>query len=177
MQEEASMSSSFYRSIVLLLLCAAMTVSLHSQEPPSAKQSGPAKAAGTQKKSSPAAEGKKSTDSKKMDLSSLPADAVIVICEHPEEALDLVPKAVILRPDKYQELLDQIEKLKKQIDNPRSENAGPPRRCLLRGKVGSDAVRLEAEFSGTAEHADALVSLACAQAGLSSAQTDGRTAL
>jgi hypothetical protein len=177
MQEEASMSSSFARLIVLLLFCAAIVVPLRSQETPSAKQSASAKMSGSQKKSTPAADAKKPNESKKIDLSSLPADAVIVICEHPEDALDLVPKAVILRPDKYLELLDQIEKLRKQIDNPKSENATPPTRCFVRGKVGSDAVRLEAEFSGTAEHADTLVSLACSQAGLTSAQTDGRTAL
>ncbi|HEY7329436.1 MAG TPA: hypothetical protein VH592_17490 [Gemmataceae bacterium] len=168
------MSSSFGKVIILLLLCAAMAVSLRSQETAPAKQSASSKMSGSQKKTPPAVDGKKPSDSKKVDHSSLPADAVIVICEHPEDALDLVPKAVILRPEKYQELLDQIDKLKKQIDNPKSENTTPPTRCILRGKVGADAVRLEAEFTGTAEHADTLVSLACSQAGLSSAQTNGR---
>jgi hypothetical protein len=177
MQEEAFMSSSLGRYLVLLLLCAAIVVPLRSQETPAAKQSASSKMNGSQKKSAPAGEGKKANESKKVDLSSLPPDAVIVICEHPEETLDLVPKAVILRADKYQDLLDQIEKLKKQLENPKSENTTPPTRCVLRGKVGADAVRLEAEFTGTAEHADTLVSLACSQAGLSSAQTDGRTAL
>jgi hypothetical protein len=131
---------------------------------------------GNQKKTTPAAEGKKTVELKKLDLSSLPAEAVIVICEHGEEALDLLPKAVILRPDKYQALLDQIAKLKKEIDNPRSENAVPPTRCVLRGKVESGAVRFEAEFLGNAERADTVVALACSQAGVSSAETDGRTA-
>src|SRR5262249_1707790 len=45
-----------------------------------------------------------------------------------------------------------------------------------RGKVESGAVRLEAEFAGTADHADTLVALACNQAGVSAAETDGRTA-
>src|SRR5579875_855802 len=116
------------------------------------------------------------TENRKPKMGKLPADAVIVLCERAEEGLDLIPKAVILRPDKYQELLDQIEKLKKQIENQKNENAVPPTRCLLKGKVGPNLVRLEAEFAGTAEHADTLVSLACPQAGTSSAQTDGRIA-
>jgi hypothetical protein len=173
------MLSSPSRYFILLLLCAAITLPLRlrSQEPLPAKQSASAKTNGSQKKAMPAADGKKTLDSKKTALPSLPADAVIVICEQANEALDLLPKAVILRPEKYQELLDQIEKLKKQIENPKSENAVPPTRCVLRGKVEAGAVRFQAEFSGTAEHADTLVALACSQAGVSSAETDGRMAL
>src|SRR5579884_4034235 len=170
------MFSSPSRCSILLILCAALVLPLHSQEPLSSKQSASPKMSGSQKTSAPTAEGKKTIERKKTDLSSLPADAVIVICEQANEALDLLPKAVILRPDKYQELLDQIEKLKKQIENPKNENAVPPTRCVLHGKVEAGAVRLQAEFSGTAERADTLVSLACPQAGLSSAETDGRMA-
>ncbi len=171
------MFSSPSRCMILLILCAAIVLPLHSQEPLPTKQSASAKMSGSQKKSAPAAEGRKTGELKKTDLSSLPADAVIVICEQINEALDLLPKAVILRPDKYQELLDQIEKLKKQIENPKYENVVPPTRCLLQGKVEAGVLRLQAEFSGTAEHADTLVSLGCPQAGVSSAQTDGRMAL
>jgi hypothetical protein len=171
------MFSSPSRYFILLLLCAAIALPLRSQEPLPAKQSASTKMNGSQKKAVPVADGKKTVDLKKANLSSLPADAVIVICEQANEALDLLPKAVILRPEKYQELLDQIEKLKKQIENPKNENAVPPTRCVLRGKVEGGAVRLQAEFSGTAEHADTLISLACSQAGVSSAETDGRMAL
>src|SRR5581483_1220618 len=147
------MSSSPSRYIILLLLCAAIVFPLRSQEPLPAKQSSSPRMNGSQKKSASAAEGKKTTEQKKADLSSLPADAVIVICEQANEALELLPKAVILKPEKYQELLDQIEKLKKQIENPKSENAVPPTHCVLRGKVEAGIVRLQAEFSGTAENA------------------------
>ncbi len=116
------------------------------------------------------------TENRKAKMEKLPADAVIVIGEQANEALELRPKAVILRPDKYQELLEQIAKLKKQIENIKNENAMPPTRCLLRGKVEAGIVHLEAEFAGTAEHADTLVSLACSQAGVSSAETDGHMA-
>ncbi len=171
------MISSPSRCIILLLLCAGIVLPLHSQEPIPTKQSAAPKTSGSQKKSAAPAEGKKAIELKKTELSSLPADAVIVVCEQVNEVLELLPKAVILRPDKYQELLDQIEKLKKQIENPKNENATPPTRCVLHGKVEAGVVRLQAEFSGTAEHADTLVALACPQAGVSSAETDGRMAL
>lgn len=177
MQGEAFMISSPARYLVLLLLCAAIVLPLRSQETPPAKQSTPTKTNGSQKKTMPAGEGKKAVELKKMDLSTLPAEAVIVICEQVNEALDLLPKAVILKPEKYQALLDEIERLTKQIEKQKIDNSTPPTRCHLRGKVDSGVVRLEAEFSGTAEHADTLVSLACPQAAASSAETDGRMAL
>ncbi len=168
------MSSSPGRYIVLLLLCAVIAVPLRSQEKPPASK----KTSSTEKKTVPGAapttEGKKIVERKKMDLSSLPADAVIVICEHADEALNLVPKAVILKPEKYQKMREEIEQLKKQLQ---SEKPTTPTRCVLRGKVESGAVRMEAEFAGTTERADTLVSLACPQAGASSAETDGRMAL
>lgn len=170
------MSSSPARYFVLLLLCAAIALPLRSQEAPPAKQSATAKTNTSQKKTVPATEAKKAVELKKMDLSALPADAAIVLCEQVNEALDLIPKAVILRPEKYQALLDEIDRLSKQIEKQKIDNSTPPTRCLLRGKVEAGAVRLEAEFSGTAEHTDTLVSLACSQAGASSAETDGRMA-
>jgi hypothetical protein len=169
------MSSSPRRYFVSLLLAAVMALPLRSEEPTSAKQSVSVKTNGTAAVKD-RVEAASQSASLRSRLRSLPADAVIVICEQVNEALDLLPKAVILKPEKYQELLDQIEKLKKQIENPKSELAVPPTRCVLRGKVGSDAVHLEAEFTGTAEHADTLVALACPQAGASSAETDGHMA-
>jgi hypothetical protein len=171
------MSRSPTRHIILLILCAATVLPLRSQEAPVAKPSVPTKASDAEKKLAPAGEGKKAGESKKMDLSSLPADAAIVVCERANEALDLVAKAVILSPEKYQALLDKIDRLTKEIETLKTDNSIPPTRCFLRGKVESGAVRLEAEFSGTAEHADTLVGLACPQAGASSAETDGRLAL
>ncbi len=171
------MLSSPGRYFALLLLCAALGLSLRAQDMPPAKKSSATKTNASQKMPASATESKKAVELKKMDLASLPSDAVIVICERAEEALELVPKAVILRPDKYQALLDQIARLKKELEKPRNENTVPPTRCVLRGKVESGAVHLEAEFTGTAERADTLVALGCSQAGASSAETDGRTAL
>jgi hypothetical protein len=111
---------------------------------------------------------------KKLDLASLPANAVIVLCEHAKDALDLVPKAVLLTPDKYQAMRDEIETLKKRLQ---PEKPATPTRCLLRGKVETGAVRLEAEFAGTVEDANTIVSLACPQARASAAETAGRMAL
>jgi hypothetical protein len=172
------MLSSPGRYVILLLLGTAIVLPLRSEETPPVKQPGSKQSSGADKKAAPvpasSAESKKAVDLKKLDLSSLPADAVIVICEHAKDALDLVPRAVILTPDKYQQMIEEIDKARKK-EQP--EKAATPTRCLLRGRVESGAVRLQAEFSGTAEHANTLVTLACPQAKASDAETDGRMAL
>jgi hypothetical protein len=168
------MLSSPGRYFVLLLLCATVALPLRSEETPPAKQAGSKKTNGVEKNGPaaiPSGENKKPVDLKKMDL---PADAVIVICEHANEALDLVPKAVILTPEKYQAMRDKIESLKKQLQ---IEKPAAPSQCLLKGRVEAGAVRLQAEFAGTADHANTIVTLACPQAGASAAETDGHLAL
>jgi hypothetical protein len=164
------MLSSPSRYLVLFLLGAMIALSLHAQEKPS-KSSPPVKSGEKDKKAAPAVEAKKPADLKKLDLATLPADAVLVLCERANEALELFPKLVILRPEKYQEMRDEIERLKEQLQS--EKQTATPTRCLLRGKVEANAVRLEAEFSGTTDRPNAWVTLACPQAGASVAETDG----
>ncbi|MGH7174271.1 MAG: hypothetical protein ACRELG_28720, partial [Gemmataceae bacterium] len=166
------MLSSPGRYFVLLLLCATIALPLRSEEAPPAKPASGGRPPSVEENrglTPPARQTR--VDLKKMNL---PADAVIVICEHANEALDLVPKAVLLTPDKYQAMRDEIERLKKLLQ---TEKPSAPTRCLLKGKVEAGAVRLEAEFAGTAEHANTVVALACPQAGASAAETDGHMAL
>src|SRR6516165_8574056 len=165
----ASMFSSPGRYIALMLLCAAIALPLRSEETPASKQPVAPKASGADKKTDkksmpgpmPSADSKKPIDLKNLDLSSLPADAVLIICERAAEALQMVPNAVILTPSKYQEMRDEIERLRKllQIDKPVA-----PSRCELKGRVEESAVILEAEFQGSTERPNTLVTLACPQA-------------
>ncbi|HTU21960.1 MAG TPA: hypothetical protein VMG10_28235 [Gemmataceae bacterium] len=170
------MFSSSARYFVLLGLCATVALPLHSEEAPPAKQAGSKKPNGVEKKNTPAAtpsrESKKLDDLKKMDL---PTDAVIVICEHANEALDLVPRAVILTPEKYQAMRDEIASHNKKLLH--TEKPAAPTECVLKGKVEAGAIRLKAEFAGTTDHDNTLVALACSQAGASAAETNGHTAL
>lgn len=153
-----------------------------SQETPASKQPVAPKASGADKKSDkksvpgpmPSADSKKPIDLKNLDFSSLPADAVLILCERAAEALQMVPNAVILSPSKYQEMRDEIERLRKllQIDKPVA-----PSRCELKGRVEESAVILEAEFQGSTERPNTWVAVACGQAGAASAQLDGQVPL
>src|SRR5204862_77863 len=57
-----------------------------------------------------------------LDALKLPAGAVLVVVEEARDALGLLPRWVVIKPDKYQDLLNQIEQLKAQLkpDKPAS---------------------------------------------------------
>lgn len=170
------------RYIVLMLLIAGIALPLRSAETPPSKSSTPGKS-NSEKKSEkkldkkilpgpmPPADSKKPIDLKDLDLSTLPAEAILILCERGADALQMVPNAVILTPNKYQEMRDEIERLRKllQIDKPVA-----PSRCNLKGRVEESAVLLEAEFQGSTERPNTLVALACPQAAGASAQIDGQ---
>ncbi len=99
---------------------------------PAATQDG--KADGTKEERKPALS---------MDLLKAPGGAVLVLYEEAKEALRLLPKAVVLTPEKYQELLDQLELLRRQL---KPERPQPPSVCRLSGRVDRDGARVRAQY-------------------------------
>jgi hypothetical protein len=159
-------------------LCAGIVLPLRSEEPPSAAQPAAPQPKSSEKKAdkkststppAPAADSKKPSDLKKWDLSALPTDAVIVVYERIADALRMAPDAVILTPAKYQEMREEIERLRKllQTDKPVT-----PTSCRLTGKVEENTVVLEAEFSGSTDRPNTTVALACPQAGAAPARNE-----
>src|SRR5262249_53780845 len=65
-----------------------------------------------------------------LDSMKLPASAIVVLCEQAQQALELIPRAVVLAPEEYQKLLDQIEQLKKRL---RTEKPEAPSICRISG--------------------------------------------
>jgi hypothetical protein len=111
---------------------------------------------------------------KKPEPYKLPADAVIVVADQAADALRMMPKFILLAPEKYQALLDEIDRLK-ALAKPRP---APPARCRLKGKVEGGVAALQAQFDFHADRPDAVVALACGQAKAVAAQlSDGRTPL
>jgi hypothetical protein len=111
---------------------------------------------------------------KKPDPLKLPADAVIVVSDQAADALRLMPKFVLLSPEKYQALLDEIDRLK-ALAKPKP---APPAKCRLKGKVEGGVAALQAQFDFHADRPDAVVALACGQAKATAAQlSDNRTPL
>src|SRR5262249_51449420 len=111
-----------------------------------------------------------------LDGMKLPTGAILVICKEAKNALDLIPSGFVLTPEKYQELLDQIESLKKQAKPARGE--GPRGSCkLLNGQVEGDVVRLQAQFDFRTDKPRMLVTFGCQRAWLRSASLDGQLPL
>jgi hypothetical protein len=152
--------------LVLLLVCAAGARAAYAEEPPGGKQP-PAKSTAADKKTVSAPPTAPSPF-------KIPTDAVIFVCEHAAEALRLVPDAVILTPKKYQEMLDEIARLRALLQ---AEKALTPSTCHLKGKVEGDLVQLQVQFDLVTERASSVIALACRPAVAISAQLDGRTPL
>jgi hypothetical protein len=88
----------------------------------------------------------------------LPPGAVIVICNQLKTALDMVPGAVVLAPQRYQELMEQLEALKRQL-GPRKPVT--PTSCILKGQYTRDLVSFTAEFAFRTDRPNAVVALGC----------------
>ena len=170
------MSSSPGRILFLLLLSAMIALPLRSEEAPSSKQTAADQANRSADKKGlsgpmPPADAKKEPDRAKLDFASLPADAIVIVCERASEALQLVPAAVVLTPEKYQKMLDELERLRKRLQNDKPD---APSQCQLKGRIEGNAALLEAHFDGATERPNTLVALGCPQAGAAAADLDGR---
>jgi hypothetical protein len=108
------------------------------------------------------------------DLASLPGDAIIIVCDSTTEALRRIPSAVVMSPKKYKALLDEIARLKAQLQ---TDKPATPSECHLKGKVDNNAVLLQATFVVVTDRDNAAVTLGCPQAWATSAQIEGRTPL
>ncbi len=172
------MVSSPGRYLAVPLFCAIVALARAPEETPSVRSSAPTKSSSTDgKKLTPGPmpfADSKDGEGKKIDLASLPAEAIVVVCESTAEALRRVPDAIVLTPKKYLELLDEIARLKRLLQ---AEKPTAPSSCHLKGKVEDNAVVLQARFDVVTDRPSALVALACPQAWVTSASIDGQTPL
>lgn len=96
----------------------------------------------------------------RVDLQKLPPGTIFIIGDDAKDAL-LQPGVVVLTPEKFKELLEQIDQLKKQTNPDKPET---PSRCRLVGKVDGDLVHLQAQFDFETRKKKALVALGCQKA-------------
>jgi hypothetical protein len=108
----------------------------------------------------------------KVDPLKLPTDAILVLCEGAGEVAKLVPRAVLLPPEKYQELLDRIARLEAQL---RPEKPAAPSICLVKGRVEGRVVVLQVLFEFATDRPNAVVGLACLPARPTGVSLDGQT--
>lgn len=103
----------------------------------------------------------------------LPPGAVVAVYENFLDAVKMLPpRAFVLAPDKYKALMDEIDRLKKQLGRP---SVRAPSRVLLKGKIDGNLATLTAQFEFETEAANEAVRLACGPALATGVSLDGRT--
>jgi hypothetical protein len=107
-----------------------------------------------------AAEPTAKTPAKPLDLSKLPPGTIFIIGEEGKDALQQ-PGVVVLSPEKFKEMLEQIEQLKKQVGPDKPDT---PSTCKLTGVVDGDLVRLKAVFEFQTRKRKSSVTLGCQKA-------------
>jgi len=114
--------------------------------------------------------------SKLVDALRLPPDAILIPADQAADVLKMIPKYVILSPEKWQKYLDDIARLQAQLDS--RKNAMAPSSLRLKGKLADDLLTIQAQFRFGTEAPGTVVNLACspAFAGVG-AQLDGRAPL
>jgi len=113
-------------------------------------------------------------DKKSPAFWQVPAGAIMVLCEQAADSLRLLPKMVVLPPEKYQELLDELIKLKEQQVELKPL---PPSSVHILGKVESSLAKLKIRFSFQTEKPGTNILLGCALGQASSATMDGKIPL
>ncbi len=112
--------------------------------------------------------------SKGLEGFKIPTDALIVICEQAADAVRLLPRMVVLTPEKVKEWQDEIDRLQKRL---RLERPQPPSLCHLEGKLEGQLVQLDVRYEVVTERPGTVVALGCKQAQLSRLSLEGKTPL
>jgi hypothetical protein len=105
------------------------------------------------------------------DLKNLPPGTVVVVCPDLKEGFRLVPGAVLLTPEEYQKLLDQLTRLRGGA-NP--DRPAAPSVCRLSGQVKDNVAQLKAQFEFPTTRPNTAVALSCTQGKARSLVLDGR---
>lgn len=95
-----------------------------------------------------------------IDFSKLPPGTIFIIGDDAKDVLQQ-PGVIVLSPEKFKELLDQIDQLKKQANPDKPET---PSRCRLTGRVDGDLAHLQVQFDFETRKKKALVALGCQKA-------------
>jgi hypothetical protein len=105
-----------------------------------------------------------------VDKLKIPPGGVLVLVEEAKGALQFLPKMVLLTPEKFQELMDRISTLERQLKAEKKL----PNFCKLTGRLDGDVVRLQAEYRFTTERPGTAIFLGGQGAVISDAKLDGQ---
>src|SRR5439155_444475 len=105
-------------------------------------------------------------------LPALPPDAILVIGKSTAEALEMIPGAFVLAPDKFRALQEELARLRQLADRSAAQT---PTQLLLKGKVDGNLVLLTAQYEFKTDKAGAVVLLGGSPAQATGVSLDGKT--
>jgi hypothetical protein len=168
--------SSGYKLVLLGALLAMPLASSASAQPPRSEggRSETSSQEGAERQSgmaAPVAPKDKKPSHVALDALKLPARAVFVLYDEAKDALQLLPRLVVMTPAEYQGLQDQIEQLRKQL---RSDKPEIPSVCKIKGRIAGDLAHLEVHFEFRTEAQRTTIRLGCQKGWPTSAKLDGK---
>jgi hypothetical protein len=116
----------------------------------------------------------KATEDKKPTPVPLPPNSVLAVFDRAADALKAMPNAILLSPEKYKELVEELARLRAQLEKKKTPPALPSK-LLLKGKVEGGLVVLQAQYEFVTARAQTVVSLGCGQGHATGASLAGRT--
>jgi hypothetical protein len=109
---------------------------------------------------------KKAGPPSSLEALKLPPGGIFVLCD---DGVSLRPKSIQMTPERYQELMDQLEQARRLN---KTEKPDLPSVCKLTGQVDGDLVRLKAVFKFRTDRPRTLIALGCARAWPTAATLD-----
>jgi hypothetical protein len=106
-----------------------------------------------------------------LDALKLPARAVLVLYEEAKDALQLLPRLVVMTPKEYQDLQDQIDQLRRQL---RADKPESPSLCKITGRIAGELAHLDVHFEFQTEARRTTIRLGCQKGWPISAKVDGK---
>ncbi|MFQ3649023.1 MAG: hypothetical protein SNJ75_01725 [Gemmataceae bacterium] len=102
----------------------------------------------------------------------VPPNTIVAVYDSLAEALKKVPRAILLTPEQYQQMLDEIERLKKLTETPRLR---VPSKCQISGKIEGNLALLTVKFELDTEQPATQVRLGFGQGSATGVRLGGRT--
>ncbi len=167
-QPFARTGSWLFRWLLLVLLAAFLTGSAHEQAGGAFQGGSPS----TPDKKAPAAPPQPAA--RGLESFKLPTDAIVLVCEQVTDAMRLLPKFVVLSPEKFKEMQDEIDRLRARL---RPDRPQPPGFCKIEGKVEGAQVHLDVTYDVRTERPETVVALGCKQAKMSGLPPDNANPL
>lgn len=109
-----------------------------------------------------------------IDMLRLPSDAIVVIVEKVADGLKLAPGMLLVSPEKFKEMREELEQLRARV---RTEKPVLPSLCHIEGEVEGNQVNLKVRYELGKQKAESWVVLGFKQAVPTRASLDGRTPL